>query len=170
MDRSPARAPRGAHNHSGQIMTNSKKVALVTGAASGIGRSAVLALARAGYDVAINYSRSDAAAKDTALEAEKLGAQTLLCKADVSDDPAVKSMIAAISERFGRMDVLINNAGTTTEVKPKDMDGLDLDEWDRVFAVNVRSIFQVTRAALPLLKVAEGACICLLYTSDAADE
>ena len=136
-----------------------KPAALVTGAASGIGRSVVLALARAGYNVAINYSRSDAAAKDTAAEAEKLGAQTLLCKADVSDDPAVKAMLAAVAEKFGRLDVLINNAGTTTEVKPKDMDGLDLDEWDRVFAVNVRSIFQVTRAALPLLKAAPTACI-----------
>jgi 3-oxoacyl-[acyl-carrier protein] reductase len=140
-------------------MTSDKKAALVTGAASGIGRSAVLALARAGYDVAINFSRSDAAAKDTAAEAEKLGAQTLLCKADVSDDVAVKAMIKAVGDKFGRLDVLINNAGTTTEVKPKDMDGLDLDEWDRVFAVNVRSIFQVTRAALPLLKAAPGACI-----------
>ncbi|HEX4330366.1 MAG TPA: SDR family oxidoreductase [Burkholderiales bacterium] len=138
---------------------STRPVALVTGAASGIGRAAVLALAAAGYDVAINYSRSDAAAKATAADAEKLGAQTLLCKADVSDDPAVKAMITAVAAKFGRMDVLINNAGTTTEVKPKDMDGLDLDEWDRVFAVNVRSIFQVTRAALPLLKAAPNACI-----------
>ena len=136
-----------------------KPVALVTGAASGIGRAAVLALAKAGYDVAINYSRSDAAAQDTAAAAEKLGARTLLVKADVSDDPAVKGMIAAVAEKFGRLDVLINNAGTTTEVKPKDMDGLDLDEWDRVFAVNVRSIFQVTRAALSLLKAAPNASI-----------
>src|ERR1700749_4469258 len=100
-----------------------RPAALVTGAASGIGRAAVLALAKAGYDVAINYSRSDAAAKDTAAEAEKLGAQTLLCKADVSDDPAVKAMITAVAAKFGRLDVLINNAGTTTEVRPKDMDG-----------------------------------------------
>jgi 3-oxoacyl-[acyl-carrier protein] reductase len=138
---------------------SAKPVALVTGAASGIGRAAVLALARAGYNVAINYSRSDAAAKDTAAEAEKAGAQTLLVKADVSDDPSVKGMIAAVQEKFGRLDVLLNNAGTTTEVRPKDMDGLDLEEWDRVFAVNVRSIFQVTRAALPLLKAAEKPCI-----------
>jgi len=143
-------------------MEAGKKAALVTGAASGIGRSAVLALARAGFDVAINYSRSEAAAKETAGESEKLGAATLLCKCDVSDDPAVRAMLAAVKQRFGRLDVLINNAGTTTEVKPKDFDGMTVEEWDRVFAVNVRGVFQVTRAAVPLLREAKG---CIVNTA-----
>ncbi len=140
-------------------MTTSRKAALVTGAANGIGRSAALALARAGYDVAINFSRSDAAARDVAAEAEKAGAKTLLCKCDVADDPGVRAMLKSVGDAFGRLDVLINNAGTTTEVSPKDMDGLSVEEWDRVFAVNVRSIFSVTRAALPLLKQAPEPCI-----------
>jgi 3-oxoacyl-[acyl-carrier protein] reductase len=129
-----------------------RKTALVTGAATGIGRSAALALARAGFDVAINYSRSEAAARATAAEAEQLGAATLLCRCDVSDDAAVRQMLRKVDERFGRLDVLINNAGTTTEVKPKDFEALTVEEWDRVFAVNVRSVFLVTRAALPLLR------------------
>jgi len=131
----------------------------VTGGASGIGRSAVLALARAGFDVAINYSRSEAAARDTAAEAARLGAAALLHRCDVSDDAAVRAMLAAIGERFGRLDVLINNAGTTTEVKAGDFDALSIEEWDRVFAVNVRSVFQVTRAALPLLRKGVEPCI-----------
>jgi 3-oxoacyl-[acyl-carrier protein] reductase len=61
-------------------------------------------------------------------------------------------MMQSINEKFGRLDVLINNAGTTASWKPKDLESLSLDEWDRVFAVNVRGLFQVTRAALPLLK------------------
>jgi 3-oxoacyl-[acyl-carrier protein] reductase len=129
-----------------------RKTALVTGAATGIGRSAALALARADFDVAINYSRSEAAARATAAEAEQLGAATLLCRCDVSDDAAVRQMLRKVDERFGRLDVLINNAGTTTEVKPKDFEALTVEEWDRVFAVNVRSVFLVTRAALPLLR------------------
>jgi 3-oxoacyl-[acyl-carrier protein] reductase len=140
-------------------MTQQRKAALVTGAASGIGAAAALALARAGYDVAINYSRSDAAAKGVAAEAAKLGAKAVLVKCDVADDAAVREMLKQVETSFGKLDTLINNAGTTTEVSPKDMDGLSIEEWDRVFAVNVRSIFSVTRAALPLLRKASAPSI-----------
>jgi 3-oxoacyl-[acyl-carrier protein] reductase len=136
-----------------------RRVGLVTGAATGIGRAAVAALARAGFDVAINYSRSEAAARETAAAAEKLGAATLLLRCDVSDDAAVRQMLRSVANRFGRLDVLINNAGTTTEVSPKDFEALTVEEWDRVFAVNVRGVFLVTRAALPLLRKGEQPCI-----------
>ncbi|MDB5930476.1 MAG: family oxidoreductase [Polaromonas sp.] len=132
-------------------MTTRKK-ALVTGGATGIGRSAVLALAKAGYDVAINYGSSAKAAKATALEAEQLGAQTLCLQCDVSDEAGVRQMMKTIEEKFGHLDALINNAGTTSKWKVKDLESLDLDEWDRTFAVNVRGLFQVTRAAVPLHK------------------
>ncbi len=132
-------------------MTDRKK-ALVTGGATGIGKSAVLALAKAGYDVAINYASSAKAAQATALEAQVLGAQTLLVQCDVSDEAAVRAMMAQVDAAFGHLDALINNAGTTAKWKVKDLDSLDLDEWDRTFAVNVRGTFQVTRAAVPLLK------------------
>lgn len=139
-----------------------RPAALVTGAASGIGRSASLALARAGYDVAINYSSSDAAARATAADAEKLGAKTLVVKCDVSDEAAVRLMLKSVGERFGRLDVLVNNAGTTAQWKPKDLESLSLEDWDRVFAVNVRGLFQVTRAAVPLLRAAKG---CIVNTA-----
>jgi 3-oxoacyl-[acyl-carrier protein] reductase len=132
-------------------MTERKK-ALVTGGATGIGRSAVLALAKAGYDVAINYGSSAKAAEATAKEAQKLGAQTLLLQCDVSDDAAVRRMMAAIDAAFGHLDALVNNAGTTATWKVKDLESLDMTEWDRTFAVNVRGTFQVARAAVPLLK------------------
>ena len=136
-----------------------RKAALVTGAATGIGRSAVLALARAGYDVAINYGSSETAARDTAAEAEKLGVKTLLVKCDVSDEAGVRAMLAKVDATFGRLDVLVNNAGTTAPWKPKDLESLALDDWDRVFAVNVRGLFQVTRASVPLLKKGINPCI-----------
>ncbi len=131
---------------------NQRRKALVTGGATGIGRSAVLALARAGYDVAINYASSAKAATATAAEAQALGAQTLLLQCDVSDDGAVRRMLAAVGEAFGHLDALVNNAGTTATWKVKDLESLDMAEWDRTFAVNVRGTFQVTRAAVPLLK------------------
>jgi 3-oxoacyl-[acyl-carrier protein] reductase len=126
--------------------------ALVTGGATGIGRSAVLALARAGYDVAINYASSAKAAQDTAAEAQALGAKTLLIQCDVSDEAAVRKMMQQVEQAFGHLDALVNNAGTTAKWKVKDLESLDLNEWDRTFAVNVRGLFQVTRAAVPLLK------------------
>jgi len=77
----------------------------------------------------------------------------------VSDDTAVRQMLREVEQRFGRLDALINNAGTTTEVKPKDFEALTVAEWDRVFAVNVRGVFLVTRAALPLLRKGTDPCI-----------
>lgn len=131
---------------------STRKKALVTGGATGIGRAAVLALARAGYDVAINYGSSAKAAQETAAEAEKLGARTLTLQCDVADDAAVRAMMKQVGEAFGHLDALVNNAGTTAKWKPRDLESLDIGEWDRVFAVNVRGLFQVTRAAVPLLK------------------
>jgi len=131
---------------------NDRKKALVTGGATGIGRSAVLALARAGFDIALIYGSSAAAAAAVAADAQALGAQTLLLQCDVSDDAAVRQVMARVDETFGRLDALVNNAGTTAKWKVKDLESLDMAEWDRTFAVNVRGTFQVSRAAVPLLK------------------
>jgi 3-oxoacyl-[acyl-carrier protein] reductase len=140
-------------------MTEGKPVALITGAATGIGRAAALALAEAGYHVAINYSRSEQAAGETAALAQAKGAKTLLLQCDVSDDPSVRKMVAAVEREFGRLDALVNNAGTTSTSKASDFDAMTAEEWDRVFAVNVRGMFQVTRAAAPLLKAARGSVV-----------
>ncbi len=140
-------------------MTNDKPVALVTGASTGIGRSAAIALAKNGYDVVINFSRSEDAAKITARDAEAAGARTLLFRCDVSDDSCVRAMIAATEKEFGRLDVLINNAGTTVDVEPKNLEGMTVEDWNRVFNVNVLGLFLVTRAAVPLLKKSPNGCI-----------
>jgi 3-oxoacyl-[acyl-carrier protein] reductase len=140
-------------------MMGERRVGLVTGSATGIGRSAVLALARSGYDVAINYSRSEAAARDTAAQAEAAGARTLVWQCDVSEERAVRGMMDAIQRSFGQLDVLINNAGITIEIPPGDLESVSVEDWDRIFAVNVRGLFLVTRAAVPLLRVASDPCI-----------
>ena len=143
-------------------MPTSRQAALVTGAASGIGRAAALALARAGYDVAINYSKSERAAKAVSEEVKKSGAKALLLRCDVADEAGVRAMLKAVEKEFGRLDVLVNNAGTTAEWKLKDLESISLEDWDRVFAVNVRGLFQVTRAAVPLLKASKG---CIVNTA-----
>jgi len=140
-------------------MSNDRPVGLVTGAATGIGSSVALALAKNGYDVVINYSRSEETAKKTARDAESAGARTLVYRCDVSDDAGVRAMLEATKQQFGRLDVLINNAGTTIGVEPKDLEGMKTEDWNRVFAVNVLGLFLVTRAAVPLLRRSPNGCI-----------
>jgi 3-oxoacyl-[acyl-carrier protein] reductase len=131
----------------------SSRAALVTGAARGIGRSTALELARHGYDVAVNYSRSREAAQSVADELTALGVRSLLVQADVADESQVIAMVSRVGDEFGRLDALVNNAGTTVPTPPSDIDGLDMADWDRVFAVNVRGMFQVTRACVPMLNL-----------------
>ena len=138
---------------------NTKPVALVTGASTGIGRSAAIALARNGYDVVINYSRSDDAAKMTAREAEAASAKPMLFRCDVSEDTEVRAMLASVEKEFGRLDVLINNAGTTVDIPPTRFEEMSVEAWNRVFAVNVLGVFLVTRAATPLLQKSPNGCI-----------
>jgi 3-oxoacyl-[acyl-carrier protein] reductase len=140
-------------------MASDKPLALVTGAATGIGRSAAMALAKNGYDVAINYSRSEDAAKFTAQQVEAAGARAPLYRCDVSDDAGVRAMVAAIEKEFGRLDVLINNAGTTVDIEPKNFEAMTVEAWNRVFAVNVLGLFLVTRASAPLLKKSPNGCV-----------
>ena len=140
-------------------MADSKPAALVTGSATGIGRAEAIALAEAGYDVAVNYSRSSGAAEETAAACEAAGAKTVVIRCDVADDTQVKAMVAEATAAFGRLDALCNNAGITSTAPFKDLDAIDLDEWDRVLAVNVRGIVQVTRACAPALREAKGAIV-----------
>ena len=140
-------------------MAQDRPAALVTGSASGIGRAAALRLARAGYDVAINYSRSSGTARQTLAELESLGGRHLALRADVSDDAAVAALAEAAGQAYGRLDALVNNAGMTSQTPPEDLDGVDPAEWDRVFAVNVRGLFQVTRACAPRLRAARGSVV-----------
>ena len=140
-------------------MADNGRAALVTGSATGIGSAAAIALAKAGFDVAVNYSRSEDAAKATAAECEAAGAKTIVVGCDVADDAGVRAMVEACRDTFGRLDVLVNNAGITSKTAFTDLEGMDFEDWDRVFAVNVRGIVQVTRACVPMLKEARGAIV-----------
>lgn len=134
-------------------------MALVTGAARGIGRSTALACAREGYDVVLNFSRSREATDAVAGEVTASGARAAIFQADVADEAAVRAMLDMVRNDFGRLDALVNNAGTTVATPSSDLDGLSMDDWDRVFAVNVRGTFQVTRAAVPLLRESPHAAV-----------
>ncbi|MEC7491047.1 MAG: SDR family oxidoreductase [Pseudomonadota bacterium] len=136
-----------------------KRVALVTGASTGIGREEAIELAKAGYNVIINYSRSGAEAEKTAAACTEAGASTLVIQADVGEEADVIRMMEAVTAEFGRLDVLCNNAGTTTNGLAWQFEQIKVEDWDRVFAVNVRGVFLVTKHAAPLLKASDDACI-----------
>ncbi|MFN3522114.1 MAG: SDR family oxidoreductase [Phenylobacterium sp.] len=125
------------------------KVALVTGAGSGIGRAAALALHAAGYAVALAGRRAEALEETAALAAD--GAERLLCApADVSDPASVEALFAAVDARFGRLDVLFNNAGSGAPPVP--LEDLSLEAWRRVVDVNLTGAFLCTQAAFRLMK------------------
>src|SRR6185295_14137159 len=93
------------------------KVALVTGGGTGVGRAATLQLASRGYDVAINYSQSQGDAEKTAADAREQGVRAIAVRCDVADDQQARGMIDRCKAEFGRLDVVVNNAGTTFFVK-----------------------------------------------------
>jgi 3-oxoacyl-[acyl-carrier protein] reductase len=136
-----------------------RRVALVTGASSGIGRAEAVALARAGYAVVVNYTHNAAGAAETASLCEASGAETLTLECDVADEPSVVNMFERIRERFGRLDVLCNNAGTTIKTPAAEFDQVSVDEWDYVMGVNVRGVFLVTKHAAALLRASDDACV-----------
>lgn len=124
------------------------KVVLVTGGSRGIGKAIVLAFAKEGAKVVINYRGNKEAAEETLEEVKKLGREAYLYQADVSKEEEVESMFKDILTKFGHLDILVNNAGITRDNLLLRM---KLEDWEDVMAVNLRSIFLCTRAAAKIM-------------------
>ena len=134
-------------------------VAIITGGGTGIGRAVALDLARAGAKaVIINYSRSLEDAEATAGELAKLGCEGLPVQADVASEDQVKAMVDLAAKRFGRVDVLVNNAGTTRFIPFPDLDAVTEEVWQHILGVNLMGPWYASRAAAPHLRTA-GGCI-----------
>jgi len=129
------------------------KSALVTGGARRIGRAIALSLAQAGADVAITYRTSSAEAAQTVRDIETLGRHALAVKCDVRSEASVRDAVAATIDRFGRLDVVVNNAAVFQTVP---LDRITLEEWDAVFETNTRGPFLVAREALSALRAVQG--------------
>jgi 3-oxoacyl-[acyl-carrier protein] reductase len=132
-----------------------QRVAIVTGSASGIGAATAVALARRGWSVLINYSKS----REKAEQVEKSCPGSLLVQADVGEDAHCRKLVKAALDKWGRIDALVNNAGTTKFVKHADLDGLSADDFLRIYRLNVVGPFQMVRACTPALKAAKGAVV-----------
>jgi pteridine reductase len=132
------------------------RVALVTGAAKRIGRSLALALADAGADVAITYKDSSQQAQETVNDLKARGRKAAGFSCDVRSPQSVSSAVAAVIAEFGRLDVLVNNAGL---FETAELVSITVEQWDAMFETNTRGPFLVAQAAFPHLKAARGRII-----------
>lgn len=140
--------------------------AIVTGSATGIGAATARALAAQGCRVAVNYTKSEAEAEATAQACRDAGADAVTVRADVSKDADCRALVAAAVNAFGRLDVLVNSAGTTKFVPAPDLDGLSADDFQRIYAVNTVGPFQMARAAAAYLRAAgKGAIVNVSSTA-----
>jgi 3-oxoacyl-[acyl-carrier protein] reductase len=124
------------------------KVAVVTGASRGIGKAIALALAAEGAAVAVNYASSSSAADAVVAEIQDMGAQAIALQADVSQPEQVEQFIAAVMEKWGRIDVLVNNAGITRDTLLLRM---GLEDWQAVINLNLTGVFLCTKAVSKIM-------------------
>ncbi|MFZ9708068.1 MAG: SDR family NAD(P)-dependent oxidoreductase [Steroidobacteraceae bacterium] len=129
-----------------------RKVALITGSATGVGAAAALMLAERGCHVLINYTRSEREARETASRCEAAGAETIVFRGDVADDAACRAMASAAIDQWGRIDYLINNAAKTKFNPYENLDGLSAEDFLDIYKVNVVGAYQMVRAVAPQMK------------------
>ncbi len=136
-----------------------KKVAIITGSSSGVGAATARLLSTMGYNVVINYAHNEDAAIKVAQECKDMGAETLVCKANVAEDGDCRTMVERTLATWGRLDVLVNNAGTTRFVPHHQLAGLEKDDFFQLYGVNVVGPYQMTRAAESALRASGCASI-----------
>jgi len=134
-------------------------VAIVTGSSSGVGAATAKLLAHKGANVVINYASNLDGANKTAEDCKAQGVEVLVCQADVADDAACKSMVAQTMDKFGRIDVLINNAGITKFNSHGNLSGLDKEDFFNIYGVNVVGPYQMVRAAEQALRASGDAAV-----------
>jgi 3-oxoacyl-[acyl-carrier protein] reductase len=140
-------------SHEETRMSKDGLCAIVTGSASGLGAATAAILAKGGARIVVNYSSSQKEAEQTADLCRAAGAEVVVAQGDVSRDEDCKKIVAAAAP-WGRLDALINNAGTTKHVPHGELDGLSAEDFQRIYGVNTIGPFQMVRAARSLLETA----------------
>jgi 3-oxoacyl-[acyl-carrier protein] reductase len=134
----------------------SGKVALVTGGSRGIGRAIALALAEAGSDILLNYARSDKQADEVKKQIEKMGRKCVTARADVSKFEQAQNLGKAVVNHFGKLDILINNAGVNRD---RTLRRMTPEQWNEVIQTNLNSLFNCTKAVLEAMITQGGGVI-----------
>jgi 3-oxoacyl-[acyl-carrier protein] reductase len=145
------------------------KVAVVTGGATGLGAAVSRRLAERGAHLAIVYSRSKAEAEATAEECRGLGVEAIAVQGDVGEDADCRRVAEEVAARFGRIDVLVNNAGTTKMVDHRDLEGLDGADFLDIYRVNVVGTYQMTRAVAPHMRAAGAGAVVNVSSTSSTD-
>lgn len=141
-------------------MEGSRRVAIVTGSSRGVGAATARLLAAKGCHVVVNYSKSEEEAREVQKACEALGVETLLCRADVSADDDCRRMAEEAVAKWGRIDALVNNAGTTKFCDHKNLDGLMKEDFLRIYSTNLVGSYQMIRAVVPHMKqIGKGAIV-----------
>lgn len=135
------------------------KVAIITGSATGVGRASAIRFAKRGFAVTVNYSKSQADAEETCRLVEACGVPSCLVQGSVGDRGAVENLIQTTVQKFGGIDCLVNNAGTTHFIPHTDLDAVTDEIWDEIFQVNLKGAFYACRAAMPYLQEREGSIV-----------
>jgi len=130
------------------------KVAIVTGSATGLGAAVALQLADKGCNVVINYTKSEKEAKETLAACETKGVQALLAQGDMSEDADCRRIVDETVKKWGRVDVLVNNAGGTKFANHAELDELNAEDFLWIYKVNVVGAYQMIRACAPHMKQA----------------
>jgi 3-oxoacyl-[acyl-carrier protein] reductase len=133
-------------------VTETVQTAIVTGSATGIGAAVARQLAAKGRNVVVNYTKSAAEAEATAAECRALGVDALVCQADVALDADCRRLAETTLGAWGRIDYLVNNAGTTIFAAQTDLDAIQAEDFRRIYDVNVIGAFQMVRAVAPAMK------------------
>ena len=137
-----------------------RKVAIVTGSATGVGAAAAIMLAGRGCNVIVNYTRSEAEAEETAATCREQGGEAITVQADVSNDDDCRAMAKAAIDAWGRIDYLINNAARTKFNPYPNLEGIDKQDFLDIYAVNVVGAYQMIRAVEPhMRKLGKGAIV-----------
>src|SRR4030042_5538743 len=133
-------------------MSESRGVAIVTRSSRGVGAATVKLLAKEGFNIVVNYAKSEGEAKETVAVCKTLGAEALLCQAEVSQDADCRRMVEETVKKWGRVDALVNNAGTTKFCAADNLEGLTKEDFLNIYGVNLVGPYQMIRAVAPHMK------------------
>ena len=138
---------------------NDRKTFVVTGSSSGVGAATALELARRGFSVVINYTKSAAGAEETAQACLRTGGEAVTVRADVAQDADCRRLAAAAMDKWGRIDGLVNNAGTTKFASMRDLEALSAEDFQRIYSINLVGAYQMIRACEAPLRASRGAVV-----------